>query len=232
VPRSFSLVLVVCLDVVAACSAPSSTTAAEPDAAAPVVEPDAPAVVDDSPLDIYALGVQGFVLRRGNDVVMTAPLFTRQSAIEVTFNAALSADTAAIDAGLAGEPLADVRAIISGHAHYDHFMDVPHILAKAPNATQGATTSAPVASTAPRRKGIRRARCIQPRRPSATIATIETTAPAVADIGRNVSFTSCAPSGRSTARSPSSDVTAPTDERHPGCQFWFTSKRVPRTSEA
>jgi hypothetical protein len=30
--------------------------------------------------------------------------------------------------------LADVRAVLSGHAHYDHFIDVPHILAQAPNA--------------------------------------------------------------------------------------------------
>ncbi|HEX5059942.1 MAG TPA: hypothetical protein VFV99_11310, partial [Kofleriaceae bacterium] len=67
--------------------------------------------------------------------VMTAPLFTRQNAIEVTFNIALEPDTAAIDTGLADEPLANLSAIVSGHAHYDHFMDVPHILTKAPNAT-------------------------------------------------------------------------------------------------
>jgi hypothetical protein len=121
--------------VVCACSGP--TAPALPDAATPApdaVADDAPPPVDDSPLVVDALGVQGFVLRHGDDVVMTAPLFTRQSAIEVTFNVALPADTGAIDAGLAGEPLADVRAVISGHAHYDHLMDVPHILDLAPNA--------------------------------------------------------------------------------------------------
>jgi len=97
--------------------------------------PDAPAMIDDTPLDVHALGVQGFVLRHGDDVVMTAPLFTRQSALEVTFNVALDADTAAIDTGLADEPLANLSAIVSGHGHYDHFIDVPHILTKAPNAT-------------------------------------------------------------------------------------------------
>jgi hypothetical protein len=66
---------------------------------------------------------------------MTAPLFTRQSAIEVTLNLPIDADTDAIDAGLASEPLSDVRAVISGHAHYDHFIDVPHILSLAPQAT-------------------------------------------------------------------------------------------------
>lgn len=119
--------------MLAACSGPASAVV-EPDAPVPI-EPDAPVHVDDSPLDVHALGVQGFVLRHGNDVVLTAPLFTRQSAFEVTFNVALAADTAAIDAGLADEPLDGLSAIVSGHAHYDHFMDVPHILTKAPNAT-------------------------------------------------------------------------------------------------
>jgi len=40
----------------------------------------------------------------------------------------------AIDAGLAGVPLDQLRAVVSGHAHYDHFLDVPHILELAPGA--------------------------------------------------------------------------------------------------
>ena len=47
---------------------------------------------------------------------------------------AITRDDAAIDTGLAGEPLDELRAVVSGHAHYDHFIDVPHILAIAPNA--------------------------------------------------------------------------------------------------
>ena len=96
--------------------------------------PDAPSVSAAPPLEVRSLGVQGFMLHYGNDSVMTAPLFTRQSAIEVTFNVPLPADTAAIDAGLAGIPLDDLRAVVSGHAHYDHFLDVPHVLEKAPGA--------------------------------------------------------------------------------------------------
>jgi L-ascorbate metabolism protein UlaG (beta-lactamase superfamily) len=121
---------------VCACSAPTAPVAPDgggaPDGAA---EPDAPPHGDVSPLEVHELGVQGFVLRHGSDVVMTAPLFTRQSAIEVTFNVPLSPDTAAIDAHLAAEPLADISAIVSGHAHYDHFLDVPYILTRAPKAT-------------------------------------------------------------------------------------------------
>jgi len=72
-----------------------------PDAPPPETQPDAPAR-DTSPLVVHALGVQGFALQRGHDVVMTAPLFTRQDAISVTLSLPITSDTAAIDAGLAG----------------------------------------------------------------------------------------------------------------------------------
>jgi len=128
--RALVNVAVGSLAFVACSSAPSDI---EPDAAV-TPTPDAPAVVDTSPLEIQALGVSGFVLRRGNDSVLTAPLFTRQSAIGVALNLPLDPDTAAIDAGMASIAMNDIRAVVSGHAHYDHFMDVPHILTKAPNA--------------------------------------------------------------------------------------------------
>ena len=117
------------LVLLCACSGPS--TVSDPDAAG---TPDAPPTVEAAPLEVHALGVQGFLLRRGRDVVMTAPLFTRQTWLDVTFNVPLVADTQMIDAKLAGAPLADLRAIVSGHAHYDHFMDVPRVLETAPHA--------------------------------------------------------------------------------------------------
>ncbi len=127
------------LGIVVGCANSSPGHVADVDASKPIdaapdpTTPDAPAVAE--PLDVQALGVQGFVLRHGGDTVITAPLFTRQSTFEVTLNLPLPADTAAIDAGLAGIALSDVRAVISGHAHYDHFLDVPHLLSRAPNAT-------------------------------------------------------------------------------------------------
>lgn len=130
--------------------------------AVPVTEPDAgsaPAdtetVVDESPLEIHSLGVQGFVLRRGGESVMTAPLFTRQSAFEVTLNVPLSADVAAIDAGIATVAAGEVRAVLSGHAHYDHFIDVPHLLTQLPNAAAYTNVSGRhlLAALAPDRPG-------------------------------------------------------------------------------
>jgi hypothetical protein len=144
----------------------SAPTDSEPDAAiAPT--PDAPAVVDTSPLEIQALGVSGFVLRRGGDSVLTAPLFTRQSAIEVALNVPLDPDTAAIDAGMSSVVMGDVRAVVSGHAHYDHFMDVPHILTRAPNARAYTNLSGRhmLAALAPDRPG-----CANAAPPAAMIA--------------------------------------------------------------
>jgi Metallo-beta-lactamase superfamily len=121
------------LVALAACGSPTTgdddqlVPDAAPDDPPPVVEPIAP-------LDVRALGVQGFALTYGNDTILTAPLFTRQSMFDVALNVPLPADIAAIDAGLAGIDLDKVRGVISGHAHYDHFMDVPHLLERAPNA--------------------------------------------------------------------------------------------------
>lgn len=125
--------LAIALVCAAGCSTPGALSPdAAPDAGA---EPDAAPGVERPPLEIVSLGVQGFVLRRGPDTVLTAPMFTRQSMIEVTLGVALSPDTQAIDAGLAGIDLDEVRAIVSGHAHYDHFIDVPEVLQRTPNAS-------------------------------------------------------------------------------------------------
>jgi len=99
--------------------------------------PDSSGVPDGAAagrLEVQALGVQGFLLRYGGEAVLSSPLFTRQSTFEVGANIPLEADTQAIESGLAGQPLGELRAIISGHPHYDHFIDVPHIMTLAPGA--------------------------------------------------------------------------------------------------
>ena len=120
----------------AACGSPHAVTVAAdsaPDQAVLATPSDAPAIVE--PLTIRSLGVQGFILARGHDLVMTAPLYSRQSELEVTLNIPIEPDTAAIDSHLQGVALDELRAVVSGHAHYDHLIDVPHILAAAPGAT-------------------------------------------------------------------------------------------------
>ncbi len=119
--------------LLAACFQPHAAPSRDASPPSDDAAPDA-RVVDTSPLEIRALGVQGFVLQRGHDVVMTAPLFTRQSEVEVALNLPITPDAAAIDSHLAGVPLDELRAVVSGHAHYDHFLDVAHILSQAPDA--------------------------------------------------------------------------------------------------
>src|SRR3954469_12772005 len=123
------------MPVLVACSGDPATPGGggggEPDAAAAV--PDGPAL--KAPLEIETLGVQGFALRYRGETVLTAPMFTRQSTFEVGLNLPLPSDTAAVDAGLAHVDLHELVAIVSGHAHYDHFIDVPRVMELAPQAT-------------------------------------------------------------------------------------------------
>src|SRR6188768_1588988 len=90
-----------------------------PPAADAPVTPTPDAAQPIAPLAVKSLGVQGFALQYGDDLVLTAPLFTRQSVFQVTINAPITIDTAGVDAGLAGLPLDKLRAVVSGHAHYD-----------------------------------------------------------------------------------------------------------------
>lgn len=134
------------------CACSSPTLSSNPDAAA--IDSSDP-IVNNAPLEIRSLGVQGFVLRHERDIVVTAPLFTRQSAFEVTVHLPLASDVAAVDAGLAGIALDDVRAVVSGHAHYDHLLDVPRVLERAPHAVAYTNVSGQhiLAALAPDRPG-------------------------------------------------------------------------------
>ncbi len=78
------------------------------------------------------LGTGGWLLRHGEASLLTAPFFSNPGVVEVGV-ARLVVDTAAVDRHL--PPVSDVRALLVGHGHYDHLMDVPYILRKkAPEA--------------------------------------------------------------------------------------------------
>ena len=124
----------VCALAVAACGGPSSSAGHDSGTNVPDVGPGSDGPAARGRLEVQSLGVQGFALAFGGDTVLTAPMFTRQSAFEVTLGLQLDPDTQATDAGLAGVDLSAVRAVVSGHAHYDHFIDVAHVLERAPGA--------------------------------------------------------------------------------------------------
>ena len=60
------------------------------------------------------------------DQVLTGPLFTNPSLLR-TGLAAIHSDTVAVDRGLAPYDVSHAAAILVGHAHYDHLMDVPRV---------------------------------------------------------------------------------------------------------
>ena len=91
------------------------------------------------------LGVGGVLIRKGSDVVMTGPLYTSPSVPAILADL-LEGDASGPQEFYARHHIdadaADIRAILVGHAHYDHLMDVPFFMDRAPQATvYGSTTT-------------------------------------------------------------------------------------------
>jgi L-ascorbate metabolism protein UlaG (beta-lactamase superfamily) len=122
-------------------AAPAPTDAApaacEPSACPPPSTSPAPV----APLQVRFLGVQGFLVGTADEAILTAPLFTRPDMITVTTGLPVTSDEALVEANLPTSMLGSVRAVLSGHAHYDHLLDVPSVMARAPQATLYSNTS-------------------------------------------------------------------------------------------
>jgi len=73
------------------------------------------------------LGTQGFLLERAGQAVLTAPLYSNPPLDRVLRNDPLRVDERLIDELLPASWVRDVSAILVGHAHYDHLMDVPYV---------------------------------------------------------------------------------------------------------
>jgi hypothetical protein len=75
---------------------------------------------------VHYLGVGGFLLKHGDDIVLTAPMYTNPSLVEVLAEHEIRPDSRQVDRYLPRE--ADgARAILVGHSHYDHLLDVSDI---------------------------------------------------------------------------------------------------------
>lgn len=87
--------------------------------------------VPGAPIELTYLGVGGWLVRRGSDSVLAAPLFSNPSLLRAGLSA-IAPDTLRIDQGLEalGVDLAGVSLVLSGHGHYDHLMDVPRIMGR------------------------------------------------------------------------------------------------------
>lgn len=88
--------------------------------------------VGGAPVELTYLGVGGWLIRRGDVSLLTAPFYSNPGLLEVGLER-VHADPDRIAAHL--PDVADVPAILVGHGHYDHLMDVPWILEhRAPRA--------------------------------------------------------------------------------------------------
>lgn len=73
------------------------------------------------------LGTQGFLLERAEQSVLTAPLYSNPPLEKVLANERLAVDEALVDALLPQAWVERTSAILVGHSHYDHLMDVPYV---------------------------------------------------------------------------------------------------------
>lgn len=84
-------------------------------------------------LQVTYLGVGGWIFEWEGARILTAPFYSNPSSTRVGFST-IESDTVLIERLLPA--VDDVSAILVGHAHYDHLMDVPYVAARrAPDAT-------------------------------------------------------------------------------------------------
>lgn len=96
------------------------------------------------PIDFEYLGSGGWMIRRGEDAVLTAPFFTNPRVIRAVLLPIRPAQRLIAQQmqSLAGRERLDV--VVAGHAHYDHLLDLPDVLSHIPSAARvvGGTTIA------------------------------------------------------------------------------------------
>jgi hypothetical protein len=86
------------------------------------------------PVTFTYLGTGGWLIRSGNDAVMTAPMFTNPRVWRLLFPMSPSRRVVERQLNELGT-LDDVRLLLAGHAHYDHLLDVPLVAPRLRNAT-------------------------------------------------------------------------------------------------
>ena len=87
------------------------------------------------------LGSGGWIIERGEDQVLAAPLFSNPGLL-TTGLLPIRSDTVLVDRYMSRYDVSAAKAILVGHAHYDHLMDVPRvILVHAPTARIVGTTT-------------------------------------------------------------------------------------------
>ena len=83
-------------------------------------------ITDRAQVKVQYLGVGGYLVQRGDDVVLFGPVYSNPSLLEAMGDHQIRTNRALVDRLLPREA-AKARAIVIGHSHYDHLMDTPYI---------------------------------------------------------------------------------------------------------
>ena len=83
-------------------------------------------------VQVKYLGAGSVLIKRGDDSLLTAPFFSNPSMLRVAFGEirSLPEQIDRFVGPTGGKDLAGATAVLVGHAHYDHLMDVPYIKKK------------------------------------------------------------------------------------------------------
>ena len=103
------------------------TTRYQPKPGVPVLAPYEPAY--EETIQLRYLGAGGYLIRRGKHAILTAPLYTNPGWLRVGLGW-IAPDTTLIARLHPPTSPGEVGAILVGHAHYDHLLDVPYIARK------------------------------------------------------------------------------------------------------
>jgi hypothetical protein len=81
-------------------------------------------------VELAYLGAGGFAIRAGDEAILTAPFFSNPGFLRVGLGFPIAPDLGRIPERPCLLEGARVSALLVGHAHYDHLMDVPAVLRK------------------------------------------------------------------------------------------------------
>ena len=84
-----------------------------------------PEISEDKIVKIKYLGAGGIIIKRGEDVIMSAPFFSNFSIPELAFP--IKSDKKEVNRYYKELKEEGVSGIIIGHSHYDHMIDLPYI---------------------------------------------------------------------------------------------------------
>ena len=124
--ENFLIFLVICLFFLGGCATPISRL--KNSVASGKAEESIKSSCCKEKIEITYLGASGFLIERGDFAVLTAPFFSNPEITSIL--GPIYPKKEEIDRGLENTSLNNVKAILVGHAHYDHLMDVPYIVKK------------------------------------------------------------------------------------------------------